>query len=121
MTKSLEDLIKRTITSNSSPVITNANKGDAESLRRRHQELLIDTLAQQHLAEQERRSARIASGVGSTSLGLSAPTMSIRSNYSEMILNGSGATSGGAIADQSYVLDYSVRVIDFTSDLGFCR
>lgn len=108
MTKSLENIKKRTIHSNSTPVIVKHNSTESEadtvSARHQQQELLIDTLARKCLAEQENH--RVAETVISSESNLvSAPTMSIRSNYSEIILNGGVAPSS---AGHSYTpLDFS--------------
>lgn len=105
MPKSIDDLIKRGIHSSSTPVIINYNASsdqdspeEAERRRRHEQDILIEKLAQQHFAERERGSG----GLGFDSGG--APTMSVRSNYSDVLLNGSGM-----VADQSYTLDFSAQ------------
>lgn len=131
MTKSQEELVPKPIHSNSSPVILNQTSLSTEiptttttttttsqggekqqkaaavktrdhdsdavaAAKRRRQDELLDSLAMQHLVEQEQKAA---SGVG----GGGAPTMSIKSNFSEVVMNASG------IADQSYSLDFSAQ------------
>ena len=110
MTRSIEEIVvKKSIHSNSTPVIIssyrNVNESPErdESERDRRQQELLDSLAQQHIAE---RIAVGASSRGSTLGGRGAfggQTMSMRSNYSEFMMNGSG------LADQSYSLDFSAQ------------
>lgn len=125
MTTSLDDIIKKTIHSSSSPVVTTQQKSvlisqesssttnihtaviktsssseelaaaaaAAAAAKLRRQEELLDSLAQQHFVEQEQKAA---SGVG-------RPTMSLKSNFSEVVMNASG------LADPSYSLDFSAQ------------
>lgn len=120
MTTSLDDIIKKTIHSNSSPVVTTTQKSvlisqessttnihttvktsssseesaataaAAAAAKLRRQEELLDSLAHQHFVEQEQKAA-------------SRPTMSLKSNFSEVVMNASG------LADQSYSLDFSAQ------------
>lgn len=101
--RNLEDLIKKTIQSSSTPVIINYNNTDAECpeavAARQRQQDLIDALAQKHLQEQQQLLQQQQQQ--------QQQTLSLKSNYSDVLLGGGGGSQNAV--DQNYSLDYSNR------------